>query len=59
MIFILFILFSAAGLAQDSIYTLSPVEVTDVRTGLNNFQQYILIDEVRDTAWRDVGLSSG
>jgi iron complex outermembrane recepter protein len=45
MIFILFILFSAAGLAQDSVYTLSPVEVTDVRTGLNNFQSYILIEE--------------
>jgi iron complex outermembrane recepter protein len=44
MIKLLFILISLTIYAQDSVYTLSPVEVTDVRRGLNDYQSYILIE---------------
>jgi iron complex outermembrane recepter protein len=45
MIILILFFVTASLFAQDTIYTLSPVEVTDVRTGLNNFQSFNLIEK--------------
>jgi len=41
---VIFLLLNNLIVAQDSIYTLQPVEITAIRTGLTNFQSYYLLD---------------
>jgi iron complex outermembrane recepter protein len=55
-ILLIFLLLTIPTNGQDSVYTLSPVEVTGVRAVINNFQSYIRIEK-DDMVKGETGLS--
>jgi iron complex outermembrane recepter protein len=56
MLLILIVMLCSYGFAQDSVYTLSPVEITDVRTGINNYQAFNLVEK-EDIQRGETGIS--